>query len=127
MGQRLRRLLNALDIAAHFDKRIYWSKYQLLFSLVAEQQLSVDFVRDALIYGLHLQPVFDIPVTSDKKLKRIFDMIFGPTERRQHFLWTHSHAVEVTIPDEWNCWLRRYKGGDEILFMDCGHGLPEHG
>ena len=69
MGQRLRKLLNALDIAAHFDKRIYWSKYQLLFSLVAENKLSEDFVRDALIYGLHLRPAFDIPVTSDKKLQ----------------------------------------------------------
>ena len=119
----MRKLQNALDIAAHFDKRIYWSKYQLLFSLVAENKLSVDFVRDALIYGLHLRPAFDIPVTSDKKLQRIFGMIFGPAERRQHFLWTHSHAVHVTIPDEWDCWLRRYKDGDEILFVESEHGL----
>ena len=123
MGQTLKKLLNALDIAAHFDKQISWSKYQLLIGLVAEHQRSVDFVRDALIYGLHLQPVYDVPITSDRRLQRIYAKIFGPTERRQYFLMTNKHAVHVMIPDEWNCWLNRYKGGDEIIYKEHGHGL----
>ena len=127
MGQSLRRLLNALDIAAHFDKHIYWSKYQLLFSLVSEEQLSVDFVRDVLIYGLHLRPRFEVPATTDRKLKRMYGKIFGAAERQMYFLETHGHSLRVSIRKEWDCWLRRYTGGDEVIFKDFGPGLPECG
>ena len=45
-------------------------------------------------------------------------MIFSAAERQMWFLETYGHSFPVTIPDEWDVWLRRYMGGDEVIFKD---------
>ena len=57
--------------------------------------MSLDFIEEALSSGLRLNRVFTIPETSDPRLRRMFDKMFGPRERQLAFLSTVSYSIRI--------------------------------
>ena len=79
--EALDKLLHVVAIAVHFEAQIDWQRYQLLTGLLAAPQLSVDFVKGVLLYGVHVRRVYDFSFDGRTQLGQICRKIVDPVEK----------------------------------------------
>ena len=84
---------------------------------MSKDELSVEFVREALIYGVEVSFAFELSENADYWEKRAFRLVIDKEDRQHGWLRTWSHEIRIRIPEEYRRWVRPLAGQPEVLFV----------
>ena len=116
--ERVDKLINLLEFADLAKEHIQWSRYRWLMALRQCNAHSLDFVDEALRYGMCVSLAYRIHGTETTIDEEIYRKVYMHTERQQASLSTRSHDVRVHIPDEWNRWVGPLLEESDVLHKD---------
>ena len=118
--------MHAVDLASHFERHINWRRYQRLFHLQRMQQFSVDFLRNALIYGVRIARVFEPWFPDDYAYMRIYRMLISKEDRQLVAVSTFDHEAVVRLSDNDAKWLERLLEFGEVIYKHDGAEEVRH-
>ena len=118
--------MHAVDLASHFERQINWRRYQRLFLLDRVQEFSVDFLRNALIYGVRIARVFEPWFPDDYAYMRIYRMLISKEDRQLVAVSTFDHEAVVRLSDSDAKWLERLLKFGEVIYKHDGDEEVQH-
>ena len=92
--------------------------FDRLRALDIDQQLTLDFYREAFIYGVRIYLPFEPEKPDEHIYMSIYRRAFSKDDRKLAIISTFSFEFRIQIPDEVLSWIYRYTRTCEILFHD---------
>ena len=105
MKERIDRMLRLLKILEIFEDSVHWDRLRRLLDLLVDSEDKLDFVKEAILYGIEIRRAFKVPFTRNRRLKRIFNLMIGPHERRRCEIITFSRTYLIQLPPEHEHWV----------------------
>ena len=90
------------------------------------QQFSVDFLRNALIYGVRIARVFEPWFPDDYAYMRIYRMLISKEDRQLVAVSTFDHEAVVRLSDNDAKWLERLLKFGEVIYKHDGDEEVQH-
>lgn len=80
------------------------------------QQFSVDFFRNALIYGVRVERIFEPWFPDDYTYMRVYRMLISKEDRQLVVVSTFGHESVLRLSDSGAKWLERLLKYGEFIF-----------
>lgn len=91
--------LRILHLASEQERTINWRAHRRIIELHRTYHFSLDFFREAFVYGVRLTRVFEPWHPLDYTYMSIFNRLISRGERRLYCLTTFSHQYVVRFED----------------------------
>ncbi len=95
--------------------QIRWFRYERLVMQMPKDELSVEFVREALSYGVEVSYAFELSEDAGHWERRAFRLVIDKDDRQHGWLRTWSQEIRIKIPEEHRRWVRPLLGRRSFL------------
>ncbi len=104
LKEEVDKIFDVASLAAHFDRHINWDRYRRLLVDDNHDKVTLDFLREAFIYGIHVRRAFQLAKDAGRWERRAFNRLISKDDLKHASLQTWSHEIRIKLPDDCEDW-----------------------